>query len=186
MHFKKKGDGVPIVAQWKRIWLASMRTQVRSPALLSQLRIRRCRELWCRSQTQLQSGVAMALASRLQLWFDPSLETSICRGCGPEEAKKTQKLKNKKKGERRGVTNAAPSYPPAAFTRVSSFILKNVCHKSKVSTPLHKLNNPPPPVYQGEERQAALKPSLSLYSFSFWSNQWFPTLCSSAKQFKVY
>ena len=51
--FKNILRGVPIVAQRKCIWLASMRTQVRSLALLSGLRIRHCQELWCRSQTWL-------------------------------------------------------------------------------------------------------------------------------------
>ena len=45
--------GVPIMAQQKWIWLASMRTQVQSLALLSRLRIQHCHELWCRSKTQL-------------------------------------------------------------------------------------------------------------------------------------
>ena len=40
-------EGVPIVAQQKWIWLASVRTRFRSLALLSGLRIRRCHELWC-------------------------------------------------------------------------------------------------------------------------------------------
>ena len=44
-----------------RTRLASMRTWVRSLALLSGFRIRHCRELWCRSQSQLGSGIAMAL-----------------------------------------------------------------------------------------------------------------------------
>ena len=38
----------PSVAQWKRIWLVSRRTQVRSLALLSGLRIWCCCDLWCR------------------------------------------------------------------------------------------------------------------------------------------
>ena len=58
---KKKKTRVPIVAQQKRIRLVSMRMQVRSLALLSGLRIRRCRELWCRSQMWLGSGVAVAV-----------------------------------------------------------------------------------------------------------------------------
>ena len=45
--------GVPIVAQWKQIWLVSMRTQVRSLASLSGLRIPHCHELWCRLKTDL-------------------------------------------------------------------------------------------------------------------------------------
>ena len=50
------------MAQWKRIRLGTMRLQIRSLALLRGLRIRHCRELWCRSQTQLGSHVAVALA----------------------------------------------------------------------------------------------------------------------------
>ena len=53
--------GVPVVAQRKRIWLVSMRTQVPSLASLSGLRIWCCHELWCRSQTWLGSGIAVAL-----------------------------------------------------------------------------------------------------------------------------
>ena len=44
-----------------RTQLVSMRMQVRSPALLSGLKIWRCHELWCRSQTQLGSHVAVAV-----------------------------------------------------------------------------------------------------------------------------
>ena len=54
--------GVPSVAQQKRIWLASVRMQVQSLALLSGLRILHCRELWCSSQTQLGSHAAVAVA----------------------------------------------------------------------------------------------------------------------------
>ena len=44
--------GVPVV-QRKQIKLGTMRLQVQSLALLRRLRIRHCRELWCRSQTWL-------------------------------------------------------------------------------------------------------------------------------------
>ena len=54
--------GILIVAQWKPTRLVSMRMQFRSLASLSGLRIWRCHELWCRSQTQLGSGTAMAAA----------------------------------------------------------------------------------------------------------------------------
>ena len=53
--------GGPIMAQWKQIWLASMRMQVQSLALLSGLRIWRCHELWCRPQIWLGIHVAMAV-----------------------------------------------------------------------------------------------------------------------------
>ena len=43
-----KNNGVPIVAQQKQIRLGTMRLQIRALASLSGLRIRHCRELWCR------------------------------------------------------------------------------------------------------------------------------------------
>ena len=54
--------GVPIVAQQKQIRLGTMRFRVQFLALLSALRIRRCGELWCRWQTWLGSGIAVAVA----------------------------------------------------------------------------------------------------------------------------
>ena len=56
-----KGLGGPVVAQQKQIRIGTMRLQVRSLALLSGLRIRRCCELWCRLQTRLGSQVAVVL-----------------------------------------------------------------------------------------------------------------------------
>ena len=56
MYFKMYA--LPVVVQWKQIQLGTM--QVQSLALPSGLRIRCCRELWCSSQTQLGSGVAVA------------------------------------------------------------------------------------------------------------------------------
>ena len=52
---------VPVMAQWKRIRLGTMRVQVRFPALLSGLRIWRCCELRCRSQMRLGSDVAVVV-----------------------------------------------------------------------------------------------------------------------------
>ena len=54
--------GVPVVVQWLTNPLGTMRLRVRSQPLLSGVTIQRCRELWCRSQTQLGSRVAVALA----------------------------------------------------------------------------------------------------------------------------
>ena len=58
MKIKK---GVPVMTQWKRIRLGTMRLQVPSLASLSGLRIRHCCGLWCRLQTQLRSHVAVAV-----------------------------------------------------------------------------------------------------------------------------
>ena len=43
--------------------------------------------LWCRSQSRLGSGIAVAVC------WTPSLGTSICLGCGPKKIKKDQKKK---------------------------------------------------------------------------------------------
>ena len=58
---KKWTLGVHVVAQRKQSRLGTMRLQVRSLASISGFRIRRCCELWCRLQTWLESGVAVAL-----------------------------------------------------------------------------------------------------------------------------
>ena len=86
---KNLKTGVPIVAQRKQIRLGTMRVWVRSLASLSGLRIRHCLELWCRSQTRLGSGIAVAVAQAGSNSSDsiPSLGTSICHGCGPKRAK---------------------------------------------------------------------------------------------------
>ena len=83
-------QGVPIVVQWKRARLASMKTRVRSLASLSKLRIPHCHELWCRSQTRLGSGIAgtVVQASSYSSNSTPSLGTCIYRKCGPKGQKR--------------------------------------------------------------------------------------------------
>ena len=80
---------IPVVAQQKRIWLGTMRLQVWSLASLSGLRIQRCRELWCRLQTWLGSGVAVAVekAGSYSSHSIPSLGTSMCHRYGPKKKK---------------------------------------------------------------------------------------------------
>ena len=67
-----------------------MRLQVQSLASLSGVRIRRCCELWCRSQTWLRSGVAVAVAQAGHYSSDstPSLGTSICHRWDPKKKKR--------------------------------------------------------------------------------------------------
>ena len=75
---KKKNLGVPVVAQQKWTWLASMRMQVQSLDLLSVLRIWLCLELWCRLEMLLDlvllwlwcRSVAVALIQPLA-WEHP-------------------------------------------------------------------------------------------------------------------
>ena len=92
-----KKKGVPLAAQRKPAWLVSVRMQVRSPASLRGLRIWWCRELGCRSQTQLGSCVAVAVAvvkaGSCRSDSTPSLGTSICHGRGPKKTKKRKKEK---------------------------------------------------------------------------------------------
>ena len=73
-----------------RLWVWSLR-------LLSGLRIRRCRELWCRLQTRLESRVAVALAyaSGYSSDLTPSLGTSIHCGSSPRKGKKIKKKKER-------------------------------------------------------------------------------------------
>ena len=84
-------EGVPVVAQW----LANL-TRIHENvglilALLSGLKIWCCHELWCMSQMQLGSGVAVAVvqASGQNSDLTASLGTSMCHGRGPK--KKTKK-----------------------------------------------------------------------------------------------
>ena len=55
-------SGVPVMSQWLMNLTRNHELWVRSLALLSGSRIRCCRELWCRLQTQLGSCVAVAVA----------------------------------------------------------------------------------------------------------------------------
>ena len=91
---------VPVMAQWKQIWLVSMRTQVRSLALLSGLNIWCCHELWCRWKTQLGSDMAVAVAVAYTRGYSsnmtPSLRTSICRRYGPKKTKERKREKERK------------------------------------------------------------------------------------------
>ena len=83
------------MAQQLTTQLVSMRTWIQPLASLSGLRILCSPELWCRLQTWLRSGVAVAVVEAGNCNSDstPSLGTSICHRCGPEKTK--QKTKNK-------------------------------------------------------------------------------------------
>ena len=58
---------------------------VQSLASLSGLSIRYCCELWCRSQIQLGSCVAVMYAGKCSSELTPSLGTSICHKCSPKK-----------------------------------------------------------------------------------------------------
>jgi len=86
------------VAQRKQVRLGTMRFQVRSPASFSGLRIWHCCELWCRSQTQLTSGVAVAVAVVADFLIGPlAWEPPYASDVGLKtKEKKNPKNKNKK------------------------------------------------------------------------------------------
>ena len=54
--------GAPVMAQWLTNLTRNHEVAGLSQALLGGLRIQHCCEVWCGSQTQLGSGVAVALA----------------------------------------------------------------------------------------------------------------------------
>ena len=45
---------------------------------------------------QILHGCGCGIGWQLQLWFDPSVETSICHKCNPKKQKKNKKQKTKK------------------------------------------------------------------------------------------
>ena len=63
LEVKKKGgeEGVPIVAQWLMNPSRNHEVVGSIPGLLTGLRIQHCHELWCSSQTQVGSHIAVAL-----------------------------------------------------------------------------------------------------------------------------
>ena len=74
-----------------------MRLWIRSLALLSELRIQRCRELWCRLQKRLGSRVAVAL-----VWRRP-VATAPIRPLAwepPYAARAAQEMAKKKKDKK--------------------------------------------------------------------------------------
>ena len=88
------------MAQWKWIWLVSMRMWVWSLVLLNGSGIQHCHELWCRSLVPLRSGVAVAVAlagscssNGPQAWELPY----ALLGCGPKKQKKQKQKQNKTK-----------------------------------------------------------------------------------------
>ena len=85
------------MAQWSRTHLVSMRTWVRTLALLSRLRIQCFSELQCRSQSQLGSGVAVAMvyvsaAARIR----PLVWEFLCAAGAALKRQKRKKEKKRK------------------------------------------------------------------------------------------
>ena len=124
----KSASGVPVVAQQKWIWLVSMRMWVQSLASLSGLKSRHCHELWCRFQMWLGSCVAVAMvqATAVATINPPSLETSICHRCGPENTKKKKKSMLQKIKLLERVTGSHRPTIPSSDTD-NYFCCQNAC-----------------------------------------------------------
>ena len=89
LHKNNKRE-FPLWLSGLQTWTVSIRMWVRYMALFSGLRIWCCSELWCRPQTRLRSGVALAVvwASSYSSKLAPSLGTSICHRGSPKKPKK--------------------------------------------------------------------------------------------------
>ena len=87
---KKPKVGVPIVAQWLTNPTRNQEIAGWIPGLASRLRIWHYHELWCRSQMQLRSLVAVAVVDAGGCSSDstPGLGASICQGSSPRKDKK--------------------------------------------------------------------------------------------------
>ena len=85
------------MAQRKQIRVGTMKLEVRSLASLRGLRNWHCRELWYRSQTQLGSYIAVAVAQSGSCSSNstPGLGTSILCGGSPKKSKKKERKRKK-------------------------------------------------------------------------------------------
>ena len=104
--FLNINEGVLVMVQRKQIQLGTMRSRVRFLASLTGLGIQCCRELWCRSQSQLGSGVALAVVQAGSCSSDqtPGLEPPYAVSAALKKDKKTKKKKKKKK-KKKNVTS---------------------------------------------------------------------------------
>ena len=84
--------GVPVMAQWLTNLTRNHEVWVWSLALLSGLRIRRCRELWSGLQTWLWCRLVATAPIRPLAWEPPCAE-----GAALEMAKRQKKKKERKK-----------------------------------------------------------------------------------------
>ena len=135
-----------MVAQQKQTQLGSMRMRVRSLASLSGLRIHHCCELWCRSQMQLRSRVAVAVVQAGSCSSDstPSLGTSICCRCGPKKAKSKSKMCfSRKVADNQSPWKQGFASSPAIQERDLS--VPELCILQPFLTHSHLLGSLPPP-----------------------------------------
>ena len=90
---KEVSQGVLIMAQWLTNPTSIHEDAGLIPVLLSGLRTQHCHELWCRSQTQLGSGIAVAVvqASSHSSDWTPSLGIPYALGGALKKKKKKKR-----------------------------------------------------------------------------------------------
>ena len=95
-HKKHTRIGAPAAAPWVKNPTSIHEDSVQSLASLSGLRIRCCRELWCRSQTRLRFHATLAVvqAGSCRSNWTPSLGTSVCHGYGPKKKKEKKNIRD--------------------------------------------------------------------------------------------
>ena len=127
---------------------------VRSLASLSGLRSRRCRELWCRSQTWLRSHIAVpvAYAGSYSSNLTPSLATSICHEYNPKKTRKKSWEQVEENSLCQAVVKLEHLYSPALWlsprmqltpeTSSQSFRFRLELYSSFQGSPAHQLQSP--------------------------------------------
>ena len=123
--------GVPNVAQWKRIWLVSIRMWVES---LSGLGIQRCHELWCRSEMQLGSRIAVAVARSavtIPIWPPIAWKLPYTAGMTLKSKKKKKKKKRRRKKKKKKKRN---------FSIKQNLPFQNTNNAFQILTPLGSKN----------------------------------------------
>ena len=111
-HAKNQCSGVPIIAQWKLIWPAFVRTQVWSLASLTGLRIWCCCKLWYRCRCSSDPTL-------LWLWYRPVSRAPIWPlAWEPPFAAGAAIKRQKKKKKKKRINVVTIRYKDMAYMKV--------------------------------------------------------------------